>query len=142
ELLRRPGCWRQPYHSIPIDLCPFANHSQSRGLAGAGHTIECDNLFPREENVVYRLELRAIQFRVTVFGGNSNLGRNQHRIGVTALVALQHLSNDFALQAYHRCGSVLPAGADVRHFAELSGLNPAIELLPNSGESGFTHTTR
>jgi hypothetical protein len=40
---------------------------------------------------------------------------------------------------YHRCGRVLPAGAKVRDFPELSGLDAALELPPNIGIRGISH---
>ncbi len=81
----------------------------------------------------------SIQLRVAVFRGDAHLRRDQHGIAVVAPIAFLHPANDLTLHANHRGGCVLPASTNVRDFAELPGLDPALELLPDLGIGGFSH---
>ena len=85
------------------------------------------------------MALRRIQLRVAVFRGDAHLRRDQHGIVVVGPIAFMHPDNDLTLHANHHGGCVLSAGANVRDFPELPGLDPAFELLSDLGIGGFSH---
>jgi hypothetical protein len=76
---------------------------------------------------------------VPVFGPDADLGRNQHRIAVAAPVAFLHPGNNLALHVHHSRGRELSACALVATSRNSPGLDPALELLPDAGISGFSH---
>src|SRR5581483_2670465 len=96
------------------------------------------DLFTREEDLVDCLELRRIQFWITVFGGDTDRGRNEHWIAVIASVAFQHSGDDLALHPCHSSRRVLPACAELRKFLELSRVDPALEFLLDVAIGGFS----
>jgi hypothetical protein len=79
---------------------------------------------------------------MAVFRGDAHLRRDQHGIAVVAPIAFLHPANNLTLHTYHHGGCVLSASANVRDLAELAGLNPALELLSDSGIRGFSHAAR
>src|ERR1039458_6134616 len=64
QLLRRSARRRKALDLVPGLLRALAHHGQSRSLARARDSIQPDNFLPREKNLIDRLALSGIQFRV------------------------------------------------------------------------------
>src|ERR1019366_8935234 len=125
-----------------------SHHGQRRRLARARDSIQTDYLLPREKNLIDRLALSGIQFRVPVFGLDANSSINQHRIAVPAPVAFLHLADGLALHAQHGPGGVLLASVfgsmlpGIRLWgAKLARLDSPVELLPNLGKVRLAHAS-
>src|ERR1019366_6325315 len=99
QLLRRAARRRKTFDLVPGLLRALAHHGQGRRLACARDSIQADNLLPREKNLIDRLALSGIQFRVPLFGLDANFSLNQHWIAVAAAVAFLHLADGLALHA-------------------------------------------
>jgi hypothetical protein len=76
---------------------------------------------------------------VAVFRRDAHLRRDQHRVAVITSIAFLHPANDLALHAHHHGGCVLSTSANVRDFAQLPGLDPALELLPDLSVRCLSH---
>jgi hypothetical protein len=143
QLLRRSARRRKALDRVPCLLRALAHHGQSRRLARARDSIQTDNLLPREKNLIDRLALSGIQFRVPVLGLNANSSFNQHRIAVAAPVAFLHLADGFALHAQHGRGGVLLVLVfrSILDGAKLARLDSPVELLPDLGEVRLAHAS-
>src|ERR1019366_6320574 len=141
QLLRRSARRRKALDLVPGLLRALAHHGQSRSLARARDSIQPDNFLPREKNLIDRLALSGIQFRVPLFGINARSPVYQHGIGEAAPVALLHLADGLALHAQHGRGGVLLVfvfGA-ILDGAKLARLDSPVELLPDLGKVRLAH---
>ena len=76
---------------------------------------------------------------MVVFHGDAHLRRDQHGIAVVASIAFLHPAYNLVLHAHHCGRRVSLASTNVRDFAELPLLDPALELPPELGIGGFSH---
>src|ERR1035438_5120147 len=141
QLLGSAAGRRKTLDRVPGLLRALARHGQRRRLARARYSIQTDDLLPRKKNIIDRLALSGIQFRVPVLGLDANSSLNQHRIAVAAAVAFLHLADGLALHAQHGCGGVLLVlvFGSILDGAKLARLDSLVELLPDLGKVRLAH---